>query len=76
MCVAYCISGVIFGKCAEQWNKAKIIFASFFFQGISIYISGGARTESLSVMLVGLFLAGFWCSGCIVPVIPEVLEAM
>jgi len=73
ICIAYSISGVIFGKCAEKWNKAGIIFASFFFQGLSIYISGGARTGSLVVVFVGLFLTGLWCSGCIVPVIPEVL---
>ena len=76
ICIAYSISGVIFGKCAEKFNKAGIIFWSFLFQGISIYISGGATTGSLVVVFIGLFLTGFWCSGCIVPVIPEVLQSM
>ena len=73
ICIAYSISSIIYGKAAEKYNKAMIIFTSFVFIGISIYISGGMGTGSLIAVFIGLFLTGFFCSGCVVPVIPEVL---
>ena len=76
ICIAYSASAMIYGKASELYNKSMIIFSSFVLIGIAIYISGGMGTGNLVIVFIGLFLTGFFCSGCLVPVIPEVLQSM
>ena len=72
----YAIGSIVIGLVSEKVDKRAVIFVSFLFFSFSIYLSGGLASESISVSLIGLALAGFFQAGGIIPIIPECIEVM
>ena len=80
--LTYSIGSILFAKWSENSNKQVIIFLSFLFFAVSIYMSGGVSwlaggsTSILVFSMCGLGGVGFFQAGTLVPVIPEVMEAV
>ena len=80
--LTYAIGSIIYGKLSEDRSKRCLIFISFLFMSLSIYVSGGLEwlvgsgTPVLLLTMIGLGGVGFFQAGTLVPVIPEVMEAV
>ena len=72
----YAIGSILIGIISEKVDKRAVIFVSFIFFAVSIYISGGLSSESLNISLIGLALTGFFQAGGIIPIIPECIDVM
>ena len=80
--LTYSVGSIVFAKLSENNNKQCIIFVSFLFFSVSIYMSGGlpwiagTSTSILVFTMCGLAGVGFFQAGTLAPVIPEVMESV
>ena len=56
----YALGSILIGPISERVDKRAVIFISFILFSVSIFLSGGSSSESLTISLVGLALAGFF----------------
>jgi predicted MFS family arabinose efflux permease len=54
------IGSVIIGYISEKIDKRIVIFGSFLFFSLSIYLTGGGAEESLVISFIGLSMVGFF----------------
>ena len=76
MAVMYATGCVIIGKLSSFGDLRITIFICFFLSSISIFLSGGLSTNSVSMTLLGIAGVGFFYAGQIVPVYVEVINVM
>ena len=76
MSLCYAIGCVVMGKLSTKVDKRILISISFLLSASSIYLSGGISSNPLNTTIPGLAGAGFFYSGCLLPVIPEIMNTM
>ena len=76
MSLFYAIGCVVMGKLSSKVDKRILISMSFFLVSASIYFSGGLPSKSVVATMIGLAGVGFFYSGCLLPVIPEIINIM
>jgi len=76
MSLFYAIGCLVMGRLMTKVDKRILISTSFLFIACSIYISGGVSSNPLHTTIPGLAGAGFFYSGCLLPVIPEIMNTM
>ena len=74
------VGSPVVGFVCQHINRRVVVCLSFIVVGVSLLLTGPSKAigiaESMGIVLVGLALLGFGVSGCVVPLLPEIVDAI
>ena len=75
MAGTFTIGSGLSGELAEKIDKRVIICGAMFAVGVALWLAGGLNINSETITWIGLGLNGFFVSGILIPMIPELIHS-